>query len=251
MSEYREIARSPYREIAPSPRLARTVECFWAIEQLGNEEPHRVLPDGCADILFTRVGDRAAIEAVGPMTRFQDFPQPGGRLLVGVRFHPGMWTAQLGVPGDRITDEVVPLEDLWGGRARELRDRLGEARSVEEWVGVLEQTLPAAEEAGPFERGLAWMRKRHGCVSIDEVADQCGLSARQFRRICLAQTGLTPKFLARVLRFRHALEQVHAHPCAFAHLALDCGYYDQAHFINEFRELSGRTPGDDRFFQSR
>ncbi|SPF49679.1 Uncharacterized HTH-type transcriptional regulator in mcrB 3'region (fragment) [Candidatus Sulfopaludibacter sp. SbA4] len=86
------------------------------------------------------------------------------------------------------------------------------------------------------------MMERHGCVSIDEVADQCGLSARQFRRICLAQTGLAPKFLARVLRFRHALAQVHMHPCAFAHMALDCGYYDQAHFINEFRELSGRTP---------
>jgi len=98
------------------------------------------------------------------------------------------------------------------------------------------------------------MAERHGCVSIDEVADQCGLSARQFRRICLAQTGLTPKFLARILRFRHALAQVHAHPCAFAHMALDCGYYDQAHLINEFRELSGRTPAaaaDDRFFQSR
>jgi len=240
---------SEYREIAPSPRLARTIECFWTMEQLGPEPLHRVLPDGCADILFTRDGDTAVIEAVGPMTRYRDFPQCDGRLIVGVRFHPGMWTAQLGLPGDRITDEILPLEQLWGGRARDLRDRLAEATHrqeclchLEQWIGVLEQTLPAVEDAGPFQRAVAWMMERHGCVSIDEVADQCGLSARQFRRICLAQTGLAPKFLARVLRFRHALAQVHMHPCAFAHMALDCGYYDQAHFINEFRELSGRTP---------
>jgi len=81
---------SEYREIAPSPRLARTIECFWTIEQLGPEPLHRVLPDGCADILFTRDGGAGAIEAVGPMTRYRDFPVPAGRLLVGVRFHPGM-----------------------------------------------------------------------------------------------------------------------------------------------------------------
>lgn len=233
-----------YREIAPPPRLAGTVECFWTMRQLASEPPHRVVPDGCADILFTLDGSdaTASIQAVGPMTRYRDFDQPAGRLLIGVRFHPGMWTTQLGVPGDRITDETLPLDDLRGARARELRDRLAAARSIEEWIRVLEQFLPAADNTTPFHRALAWMTEQHGCVSIDDLADQAGLSPRQFRRVCLAQTGLSPKFLARVLRFRHALAQVNAHPCAFAHMALDCGYYDQAHFINEFREPSGRTP---------
>jgi AraC-like DNA-binding protein len=233
---------SEYREIAPPPRLARTVECFWAMQHSGPELPHRVLPDGCADILFTRDRGAASIEAVGPMTRYQDFPLTPGSLLIGVRFHPGMWTTRLGVPADLITDEILPLDRLWGGRALDLRDRLAEARSVDQSIRVLEQSLPPAEAAGPFQRALAFMAERHGCVSLDDMADQSGLSARQFRRVCLAETGLTPKFLARVLRFRQALSRVHQHPCAFAHLALDCGYYDQAHFINEFRALSGRTP---------
>ena len=247
-----------YREIAPSPRLAGAIECFWTIEQQGPEPLHRVVPDGCADILFARDGDAAGIQAVGPMTRYRDFPLPPGRLLVGARFHPGMWTAHLGIPAGRITDETLPLDDLWGARARTLRDRLGEARSAEQGIAALEQSLPpnslsANRETSPFHRALAWMAKRHGCVSIDGLADQSGMSGRQFRRVCREQTGLTPKFLARVLRFRHAMAQVRAHPCAFAHRALDCGYYDQAHFINEFRELSGRTPAaaaDGRFFQS-
>src|ERR1051326_8151407 len=118
---------SRYREITPPLRLAGTIECFWTMQQLGGHELHRVLPDGCADILFTRDGERAAIEVVGPMTRYRDFPQPEGRLLVGVRFHPGMWTGQLMVPADRITDDTLALEALWGGRARDLRARLAEA----------------------------------------------------------------------------------------------------------------------------
>jgi AraC-like DNA-binding protein len=242
-----------YREIAPPPRLARSIECFWSIQHHGPETQHRVTPDGCADILFTRNRGSVSLEAVGPMTAYRDHPLPDGQLLIGVRFHPGMWTASLGLPGDRVTDEILPLESLWGARARELLDRLAEARSLEQWTQQFEAAVPSIEHPDRVQRALAWMADRRGVVSIDEVADHAGFSARQFRRVCLEQTGLTPKFLARVLRFRHALSRIPHHPGQFAEFALDCGYYDQAHFINEFRSLSGWTPsacGDGRFFQS-
>jgi AraC-like DNA-binding protein len=242
-----------YREIPPSPRLARAIECFWTIQHAGQAALHRVVPDGCADLLFTRSNGSVSLDAVGPMTAYRDFPVPDGELLVGVRFRPGMWTAALGVPGDRVTDEIVPLEGLWGSRAKELLDRLAGASSLEQSAGLFEAAVPAIENPGRVERALAWMADHRGSVSIDEVADEAGFSARQFRRVCLEQTGLTPKFLARVLRFRHALSRRHHYPGKFAEFALDCGYYDQAHFINEFRQLSGWTPscyGDGRFFQS-
>ncbi|HEV3200054.1 MAG TPA: AraC family transcriptional regulator [Bryobacteraceae bacterium] len=242
-----------YREIPPSPRLAPAIECFWTIRHFGPATLHRVVPDGCADLLFTRTGGTVSLDAVGPMTSYRDFPVRDGELLAGVRFHPGRWTAALGVPGERVTDAIVPLEDLWGSRAKELLDRFAEASSLEQSAMLFEAAVPLIENPGRVERALAWMAGRHGSVSIDRVADQAGLSARQFRRVCLEQTGLTPKFLARVLRFRHALSRRHHYPGSFAEFALDCGYYDQAHFINEFRQLSGWTPscyGDGRFFQS-
>ncbi len=242
-----------YREIRPSPRLSQAIECFWAIEHGGQEALHRVVPDGCADILFTRSGGSVSLEAVGPMTAYRDFPIRDGERLIGVRFHPGMWTGPLGVPGDRVTDEIVALEDLWGSRARELLDRLVGTSSLEQWAGLFEAAAPAIEKPGRVQRAVAWMAECRGAVSVDEVANQAGFSARQFRRVCLEQTGLTPKFLARVVRFRHALARIHGHPGPSAEFALDCGYYDQAHCINEFRRLSGRTPsayGDGRFFQS-
>ncbi len=242
-----------YREIPPPPRLAQAIECFWTIRHRGPETLHRVVPDGCADILWTKTGGTMSLEAVGPMTAWRDFPAPEGQLVMGVRFQPGMWTASLGVPGDRVTDQVVPLEDLWGPRARELADRLAGASSLEQSAGLFERMVAPIERPGRAQRALSWMAQHRGSVSIDEAAQLAGFSVRQFRRVCLAETGLTPKFLARVLRFRHALSRVHRYPSQFAGFALDCGYYDQAHLINEFRELSGRTPsayGDGRIFQS-
>lgn len=250
-----------YREIAPSPRLAHSVECFWTISHDGRESPHRVIPDGCADILFTqdREGTRVEtrLEAVGPMTNYRDFPVSDGQVRVGVRFRPGMWTVHLGVPGERVTDLTLPLDCLWGSRARELLQQLGETLaagcSLDQCAGLFEAAIPQVERPGRIHRAIAWMADRRGCVSVDELSRHVGLSARQFRRICLQESGLTPKFLARVLRFRHALSQVRNYGGGYAEFALDCGYFDQAHFINEFRQLSGRTPSfyeDGRFFQS-
>jgi AraC-like DNA-binding protein len=243
-----------YRELAPSPHLAAAIECFWVGNTAGGL--HRVTPDGCADILFT--GGR--LQLVGPMTVWQDFPLAADQRLFGVRFRPGAWRPLVGAPCDSLTDRLLPMDDLWGRRAARLAEQLAEAGSAEHMIQAAEAVLPAAAEQRPIERALAWMERRRGAVSMDELADHAGISPRQLRRVCLERTGLPPKFLARVLRFRHAQERLAAHSSGgrpLADLALECGYYDQAHFINEYREFSGRTPAapiaspaDDRFFQS-
>jgi len=231
-----------YCEIAPPARLAQAIECFWSMQVGGTGTTHRVTPDGCADILVRRSGGGVSIDVVGPMTRYVDHRLPPGQALFGVRFHPGMWTGCLGVPGDRLTDELVPLDDLWGRRARDLLDQLAGESSPLQCASRFAALLAPPSAANPVQKALASMARLRGCVSVDQLAGQAGLSARQFRRLCLEQAGLTPKFLAQVLRFRHAQSRAGAHPGGFAGLALDCGYYDQAHLINEFRRFSGRTP---------
>jgi AraC-like DNA-binding protein len=229
-----------YREIAPSPALASTVECFWTMRQDGEASVHRVLPDGCTDILLTCSDGAATLDAVGPMTTYRDHPVGGGRMF-GVRFRPGRGRRALAVPADRIVDATVPLEDLWGARARRLLERLANTERDEERARRIEEMLPR-DGAGPVERALGFLERSGGSVSVDDLAREAGLSPRQFRRVCLEATGLTPKFLARVLRFRNAAARVGAGEPAID-LALDCGYYDQAHLIRDFRELAGRTPG--------
>ena len=207
----------------------------------GPDAIHRVVPDACADILFTLHGSDAKLEVVGAMTAWRDYPLREGDRMAGVRFHPGMGRAAVGLPGDRVTDAIVPLGQVWGSRSRVLLERLANT-SAEVWPSVFESCSRVAEDLSPIQKALAWMVERRGMVSIDDLAVQSGFSVRQFRRVCLEQAGLTPKFLARVLRFRHALALIGRHRGQFADLALACGYYDQAHLIRDFREFSGRTP---------
>jgi AraC-like DNA-binding protein len=229
-----------YREFAPPPRLADAVECFWW-SHCGDAEEivQRVLPDGCADLLLTRDSSSATLQAVGPMTRFEDYRLRPRTSLLGVRFRPGMWPAVFGAPADLFTDRLLPVEDLWGARAAELSDRLASAPQP---MQVLASLLPDAPRRTPVQRALAFLERRRGCVPLDELARDAGLSARQFRRVCLEQTGLSPKLLARVLRFRHALARAGDEAGDHAGLAAECGYTDQSHLIAEFRRFSGRTP---------
>lgn len=228
-----------YREIRPRPAYAETIECFW--ESRDSDRVHRVMPDGCADILFTMDGGRASLTVVGPMTRFEDFRLSAGGVLTGARFRPGMWTANLRVSGHQLTDVRPPLDGFWGQRAAHLAERLADARSIEDRARLLEGAIrPAATD--PLQRALQALERSRGCVEMDELASWCGISTRQLRRRCLERTGLTPKLLARILRFRHAFEGLPGDRRDFAQFALECGFYDQAHLINEFRAFAGRTP---------
>jgi len=235
-----------YLEIRPSPRLAPYVECYWTRQSATEDDlDHRVLPDGCADILFTRQRDEpVGLWVIGTMSRYHAVPIAAGQSFLGMRFRPAMAAGFLSEP---LTDQLLPLESLWGASARRLYDQLAHSRSIELSIQILESYIHTTPAISATQKAIHHMVQRKGVVSIDELANGAGLSARQFRRQCLALTGLTPKRLCRVIRFRHAVSQIQGQP-DWADLAQECGYYDQAHMINEFRELGGSTPRD-RFFQ--
>src|SRR5438093_1050408 len=120
------------REYPPPAALASLVDLFWyraprTLDQPAT--PHRVLPDGCLDIV---VGPRNAI-VVGAMTRPILVPPTENAGLVGVRFRPGMATAFLQIPAAALTDDRAPLEAIWSDGA-EVADQVGSALGSERAV---------------------------------------------------------------------------------------------------------------------
>lgn len=236
-----------YWEQAPEAGLARWVECAWAAQSGRETDEHRVPPDGCLDIVYIR---GTGVRAVGTMTVEQRFRFPAGTLTAGVRFHPGMAPAFLGVAAGELTDRQAALEDLWRGRARELERRLDDARSIQECMRLLLGSLRApakapGPEGTPVERAIEAIRHANGDADLDWAAGQANLSARQFRRRCREESGLTPKQLCRVLRFRLAsrLAAGAGERPQWSRIAAEAGYFDQAHLIRDWRLLTGHTPG--------
>ncbi|QOY89233.1 helix-turn-helix domain-containing protein [Paludibaculum fermentans] len=229
-----------YREHAPPAHLAGSVECFWTYDADSANSPQRVLPDACEDIVF--MPDSGLLAAVGTMTRAQVYAHTQPQTLVGVRFHPSMARQFLGIAANELTDSLVDLSGLWGGRGEQLRSRMSSAATGEEAVSLLAGELRPGEET-PAQKMVLWVVEQAGRVRLDDLARFAGLSQRHLRRVFLEQTGVSPKLFCRVVRFRSLVSRLSQGVEAnWADLALDYGYYDQSHLVNEFRELSGVTP---------
>jgi AraC-like DNA-binding protein len=229
-----------YSEQRPAAAWARWVECGWCSETSDQSE-HAVRPDGCVDIIYS--ADQG-LRVVGTMTVEQRFSFPAGMSIAGARFQPGMAGTFLGVAPAEFTDRTVPLKEVWGARAQGLEERLRHARSPGETMRLLLAALPPPQTApSPVQLAIEAIAAERGACDLDLVSRQANLSARQFRRRCREESGLTPKHLSRVLRFRYACKLAAEVPRPeWSGIAAEAGYFDQAHLIRDFREFAGATP---------
>jgi AraC-like DNA-binding protein len=153
--------------------------------------------------------------------------------------------AILGVASAELSSLVVNLSDLWGNRAADLMDALLAASTWQQRFDALDRAFVA--KLRPFstrpEVVWAWRRleQAHGSVPIEVLADGTGYSRRHFRDGFREATGVTPKSAARVFRFERACRLL-AERRRLADVAIDCGYYDQAHLTREWKALAGCSP---------
>src|SRR5687768_12837571 len=150
--EARTTAASSYREYAASDALRPYIECFWTREVTppstgaGAAPTHRVLPDGCIDVVlgFSERGDEPeSAMVVGTMTRALVLePAQGPSCFVGVRFRPAKATAFLSLPASQLTDLRVSIDDLWPD-AEAVREALAASPEALARVRALERVLAA------------------------------------------------------------------------------------------------------------
>jgi AraC-like DNA-binding protein len=245
-----------YQEHAPPAALASYIECFWSrTETRGpNRSPrsHRVLPDGCADVVVgfdTETGGPAA-RVVGTMTRAAVFADTTTASYVGVRFQPGVAGALFGIPACELTDQSPDLGDVWP-QADAMLDSLAGASDAGGRLRILSaeiaRRLLAATSLPPATVVAAATRiaATRGTVSIRTLCSQLGVSRQHLARTFADHVGLSPKMLARVVRMRGVVEVARrATNVDWVSLALDAGYYDQSHLIADVRELTGLSPGE-------
>jgi AraC-like DNA-binding protein len=252
-----------YRYKPPAP-LDRFVEVIWVMES--GPAPHtkeRLLPDGSVEFVFDLNEEAFPIFSrenldrrevfrgnvlCGPHSRPFAIDSSVGTRVAGIHFKPGGARPFVNLPFGELHNSHVGLESLWGqAAANRVREQLLETPTPESKARVLEHTLLAAAPSPSRHPAVAFalneFRAAPEMQKISEVTSKVGLSPRRFIDLFRNEIGLTPKLFCRVRRFQKVLHQISTgQRVNWTDLALKCGYFDQAHFIHDFRAFSGINP---------
>lgn len=242
--------------VAPLNQCIRTLWYAQAPHVLHHRE--RVLPGGNVQVILNLARDflldcpedspvkpMAPSLVVGARSVYEIVDSSDMADLIGIVFQPGGFAPFASDAVDIFSNQSISLEEVWGVSARELRDRLREATSPQNKFRLLEEFLLrtfTARISGNklVEFALSRFQQDSTASRVKEVAAKTGWSMRYFSQIFREHVGLSPKVWCRIQRFQRAVQQLHSGAdVAWAELALDCGYYDQSHFANEFRAFSG------------
>ena len=156
----------------------------------------------------------------------------------------------LGMPMHGLADRVTPIEDVLGREGAELPERLATAPTWAARFAIVDRLLArrleaARRPAAGVEHAWSRLVQTHGATPVERLADEVGWSRRHLFARFREQTGLPPKTFARILRFQRAAAlMTRPDGPSLCEIALDCGYYDQAHLNRDFKAFAGRTPTD-------
>lgn len=251
-----------YQTFEPNKDLSGLIKCYWTLEAPKDEAPNKqtVVPDGCMEMIF-HYGDlykqytengNSIIQpkcfVIGQLTRPLEI-QPTGKIgIFSVRFHPDGFLPFTTIPIKEMENTAVSLEKLFGKDGQEIEQLILKTISTTEKIKRIESfLLNRLADTEIIDRivksTVETILTANGQLSVAELSKQININRRQLERKFSLTIGLSPKQLSKTIRLQATLKMLlNKKFTSLTTLAYESEYYDQAHFIKDFKELTGFTP---------
>jgi AraC-like DNA-binding protein len=248
-----------YYTFPPSEVLTKFVRFFWVLESDNPTYTHRSMADICPEMVFHYDGqfndlkengktEFSCISAIqGPSTQIRRFKIDRAFGMFGVYLYPYAIPFLFGIPATELNNQMLDLITLMGKEGAELEERIMLAIDNHDRVNIISEFLEHRLQKHPQNAhavisSINYMIQSKGLIKIEQVANQYFISERQFERKFKEFSGFTPKLFSRIVRFHSACRLFGDPTRPMTGIAYDCGYYDQSHFIHDFKEFSGHHP---------
>ena len=247
-----------YQCIMPPESLKHFVRCFWIFEGIPGAGPYvyRSMADGCAELLFHYKGVFTEPEdpecqfysgLQAQTKQFQRFITCDNFGIFGAYLYPYAIPLLFNISSQHTTDARPDLQTLLGREGRVLEDKMLTARNNSLRLTMLTRFLEKRLLNRFEENAAVFSAIRHVIESgettrLPALSNRFCMTERTLQRHFKEYAGLGPKLLSRISRFKTALNDYGNHSKPLSHIAYDCGYYDQSHFINDFKSFSGYHP---------
>ena len=254
----RQLAEGPVAEFARESWLVQAERCRMAAEA--------ALPDASLELYFnlgptgrhiSGRSPRAALAhrsawVVGPRVRPLFIEKETRDCdIVAIRLVPWVAHRVLGVPAAELRESMVDLDEFWGSFVQETRAKLGATADPRARLSIVERAVArrisrsTAPDESALVRRMCHAVETEPSLTVGALAARCGLTHRRVIEIFDRTVGLKPKAFYRVRRLRRVFRLSDASPrLSWTTIAHRCGYYDQAHLINDFRQLTGILPSE-------
>ncbi|MCB0741840.1 MAG: helix-turn-helix domain-containing protein [Chitinophagaceae bacterium] len=249
-----------YNTIKPTKRLSDIVRFYWMLEgSVPTERPyiHRTLANASPELIFHYKGpfeelnatdkpEKTFLTGVHAQTnKVRRFTAKSDFGIFGVFLQPYAIPVLFGIPSSEIKNELPDLVTLLGQDGKDLTEKMILAENNNQRLNIINQFFE--QRLTQFDRpeivnATRLIYHSHGFVNVKKLAEQSCLSQRQFERKFKEHIGFSPKSFARVVRFNALLWNYQRKDKTLTDIAYDFGYYDQAHFIQDFKQFSGYNP---------
>jgi AraC-like DNA-binding protein len=247
----------------PAPAsLAHYVRCFWVLESSEDSSLpfiHRATAECCPELIFYYKGqvnvyknesssERTFTSGIYSQSRdYRKFAIDKAFGMLGVYLYPQTIPLLFKIPASNLSDYNIDIKSLFGTEGTILEDKVMCAASNQTRIGLisdfLENKLTHQEKKSSYLSGIIRHAISTGTIqSVNEMANACNLSVRQIERDFKSLSGFSPRLFSKLTRFRSLMEHMPYKEYSMADLAYEFNYYDQSHFINEFRRFTGLAP---------
>ena len=253
-----------YRRIDPPNELCRLIECYWIIDNPDTVSvEQKIIPDGFPEIILhygdpfmIRLGSEWELQSrylvAGQITRHFYLKNTGVSQVLGIKLKPTALARLYGIATNELTDKVVDI-----GSIRAFQDFLGYhnfflQKTYEQIVFQLNQLFLHLNEnikAGPTDDAIELINVKKGMIAVRELSSMVFLSERQLERLFKKNVGISPKLYCRIIRFNYIFQSLQNKDDTWAEIFYDAGFYDQSHFIRNFKDFTGEEPSS-YLFQS-
>jgi len=249
-----------FQKLIPSEQLQHIVNCYWFIDSEHDYEIHvqKIVPDGFPELIF-HYGDPYEINLSGIWEKQSQYLVAGqiksyfflrntGRSgIVGIKLMPTTLSDYFGVSMHQLTGKVIPLGEMGSDKLSALIDTAVSGKSPEAIAAgfnalfeeaALRQSNAALTGSTIFDTILS----SKGTASIGEICQKAKISERSLERFFRHHVGLTPKYFSRIIRFSNIFKLIEDGDPSWVDVAYLTGYYDQSHFIRDFKAFTGEEP---------
>jgi AraC-like DNA-binding protein len=252
-----------FKYFLPSAPLKPYIKCYYLFESYEDlEYQDTVFPSGTVEVIFNlgegiwessgqnNFSRTPPIELWGQLTQPLAIQSKGKHTMLGIRFltHAAayLFRNEIGTFNNQVSD----LGAIMGAPIRGLHAQLLETRDLPERLELVE---------GFLRKRLAGTEKNHWKIdkvvdlvtrikkssaenTLTQIAASHGITPRYLHKLTYQYTGLSPKALNKIHRFQRSLQLIAKREGPLTSIAYDCGYFDQSHFIRDFKSFTGLTP---------